>query len=77
MTALGYGDDPRLQYAIDRLKEKRRSDGRWNIDAVHPDLEGPDRAPYAKNPQRPFALERSGRPSKMITLRALQILKRL
>lgn len=41
MTALGYGDDSRLRYAIDRLKEKRRSDGRWNIDAVHPNLEGP------------------------------------
>src|SRR3990170_3475009 len=28
MTALGYGDDPRLKFAVSVLKEKKRSDGR-------------------------------------------------
>lgn len=35
---------------------------------------------YRENPKRmpvPFALERPGEPSKMITLRALQVLNRL
>ena len=31
LTALGYGDDPRLRFALSLLKEKRRPDGRWNL----------------------------------------------
>jgi len=80
MTALGYGDDPRLRYAVSLLKERRRPDGRWNLDAVHPDLEGKMAEWYDKNPNRkptPFALEIPGEPSKMITLRAMLVLKRL
>lgn len=79
MTALGYVDDPRLRYAISLLKEKRRSDGKWNLDALHPDLEGSYALPYAnaKRPPKPFALEGRGRPSKMITLKAMLVLERL
>jgi hypothetical protein len=80
MTALGYGNDSRLRHAISTLKEKRRPDGRWNLDAIHPDVAGGMAAWYNKNPKRkptPFALEKSGEPSKMITLRALQVLSRL
>ena len=80
MTALGYGDDPRLRYALSLLKEKRRSDGRWKLDAVHPDLEGKMAEWYTKNPKRtptPFTLEKPGEPSKMITLRAMLVLCRL
>ncbi len=77
MTALGYGDDRRLRYAFSLLREKRRPDGTWNLDAIHPDLEGPYAVPYARRPQAPFALERPGEPSKMITLRAMLVLKRL
>ncbi len=80
MTALGYGDDPRMSYAVSHLKEKRRSNGRWTLDAVHPDLEGNMADWYAKNPNRkptPFSLEKPGEPSKMITLRAMVVLKRL
>ncbi len=80
MTALGYGDDPRLAHALSVLQEKRRSDGRWNLDAIHPDLEGAGKEWYAKHPKdapTPFALEKVGEPSKMITLRALQVLHRL
>ncbi len=80
MTALGYGDDPRLSHAIEALLRKRRQDGRWSLDAVHPDVEGAMRAWYDRNPRRrpvPFALEQPGEPSRMITLRALEVLKRL
>jgi len=77
ITALGYGDDRRLGYALSLLREARRSDDRWNLDAIHPDLEGSYAVPYTKRPPAPLALEKPGGPSKMITLRANTILKRL
>jgi hypothetical protein len=80
MTALGYVDDPRLQHAVTLLKKKRRTDGRWNLDAVHPDVEGGVAEWFRSHPSRaptPFALEKVGEPSKMITLRALRVLRRL
>ncbi|TLZ47242.1 MAG: terpene cyclase/mutase family protein [Methanobacteriota archaeon] len=80
MTALGYGDEPRMRHAIDHLKSKRRSDGRWNLDAIHPDAEGGVAEWYESHPKHrptPFALEKAGEPSKMITLRALLVLDRL
>jgi hypothetical protein len=76
MTALGYGDDPRLAHALAVLQGKRRPDGRWNLDAIHPDLEGSYGRWYAARPPTPFALERAGEPSRMITLRALRVLRR-
>ncbi len=80
LTRLGYGDDPRLAFAVRHLKRRRRSDGRWNLDAVHPD-EGPGMMRwYAAHPKQrptPVALEAVGRPSKMITLTALGVLDRL
>ncbi len=60
MTALGFADDRRLKYAISLLREKRRPDGRWNLDAVHPDLEGPIAELYARRPPTPFSLEPTG-----------------
>lgn len=80
MTALGYGDDARLKHALSVLRKKRRSDGRWNLDAVHPDVEGTMLEWFAKHPKdrpTPFALESTGEPSKMITLRALRVLRRV
>ena len=80
MTALGYVDDPRLSYAVKLLKSKRRRDGRWNLDAVHPDVAGGMAEWYRKHPKdkpTPFSLEEVGKPSKMITLTALQILNRI
>ncbi len=80
MTALGYGDDERLGGAVSLLKEKRSQDGSWNLDAVHPDVEGGMADWYSKHANQaptPFALEKPGRPSKMVTLRALRVLKRL
>jgi hypothetical protein len=77
MTALGYGDDRRLTYAISLLREERRGDGRWILDAVHPDLEGAIAKLYASRPPTPFSLESIAEPSKMITFRALRVMKRL
>ncbi len=81
MTALGYADDMRLGPAVAHLKKRRRKDGRWNLDAVHPDYDNNGRMPnwWEKYKKRfhPFALEAVGKPSKMITLRALTVLKRL
>ena len=80
LTALGYGDDPRLGFALKHLRKKQRSDGRWNLDAIHPDV-GPKAARwYAEHPKdrpTPLAFETVGRPSKMITLRALTVLSRV
>lgn len=80
MMSLGYGSDRRMKQALSLLKRKRRNDGRWDMDAVHPDFYDERwprwRSKYAKY-YTPFALERAGSPSKMITLRALTVLKRL
>lgn len=79
MTALGYADDRRLRYAISLLMEKRRKDGKWNLDALQPDVEGSKALAwykkYAKN-WTPLKLENPGRPSKMITLRCMRVMKR-
>lgn len=77
MTALGYGEDPRIDYARRFLRARRRRDGAWNLDAVHPDIEGPIATWYERHPSQrptPFALEVPGRPSRMITLTALKVL---
>src|SRR2546425_899567 len=76
LTALGYGDDRRLEYGLKVLREKRQPDGRWHLDAVHPDL-GPGAKYRVTPPVTPFALEEAGRASKWITLTALRVLKRV
>ena len=81
MTALGYAGDRRLSYATSLLREKRRQDGRWNVDANRPEDSPALRAFRKKNPHSkdltPFVLEKPGEPSKMITLTALKVLKRI
>ncbi len=80
LTALGFGGDPRLGHALSVLRQKRRIDGRWILDAVHPDVEGAMAEWLRKNPKRAptsFALEEAGRPSKMITFKALRVLRRI
>lgn len=76
ITSLGYADDKRLKAALRILQEKRRADGTWNLDAIHPDLGAGAGYRLKKRPKR-FALEIEGRPSKWITLTALRILKRV
>ena len=80
LTRLGYGDDRRLRFGLDLLREKRRADGRWELDAVHPDVEGSMAAWYrqhASDRPVPLAVEAPGRPSKMVTLTALTVLARV
>jgi hypothetical protein len=80
MTALGYAEDERMSDAVSLLKEKRNEEGKWNLDAVHPDIEGGMAEWYSSHVSQspvPFALERVGRPSKMVTLRAMTVLQRL
>jgi hypothetical protein len=80
MTALGYSNDKRLGFALSLLKKKRRSDRRWNLDAINPDPESGQARWDKKHPKKatiPFALETPGRPSKMITLTALKVLNRI
>ena len=45
MTTQGRGDDPRLAPALELLRKKRRPDGRWLMDAVHPDYLNAGRLP--------------------------------
>lgn len=83
LTSLGYGDDARLRFALELLTKKRRAGGRWNLDAIHPDNpEGEAKYEpwYREHPEdrpRPFGLEDVNAPSKMITLTALRVLKRV
>jgi len=81
VTALGRGDDPRARTALRLLKEKMLPSGRWAMDAVHPDALNAGKLPrwwpeYSRK-VKPFSLERAGRPSKMVTLRALRVLRRI
>ncbi|HTT72820.1 MAG TPA: hypothetical protein VMG99_01530 [Thermoplasmata archaeon] len=80
LTRLGYGGDPRLGPALAHLRRKRRADGRWNLDAVHPDGPPHYEAYFRAHPKErpiPLEFETPGRPSKMITLRALGVLGRV
>ena len=77
ITQLGYADDRRLDPALQILREKRRADGTWVLDRVHPDIgPGAGFTPYNKKP-KPLALEAPGEPSKWITLTALRVLRRV
>ena len=77
VTALGRGNDRRAAPALDWLESRRRADGRWNLDALHPDIDGNEE--YIDRGVRPpiFAVgfEFPGRASRWVTLRALSVLK--
>ena len=81
MTALGYADDRRLEYAISLLKKKRRPDGKWNVDANRPEDSAALATWRKQHPNSedltPFVLEEPGRQSKMVTLTAMKVMKRL
>lgn len=76
LTQLGFSGDRRLQPALKILIEKRRGDGTWHMDRSHPDL-GPGTAGNTDKKARLLVLERPGKPSKWITLKALRVLKRV
>ncbi len=73
LTSLGYGSDRRLGFALRLLARKRRPDGRWNLDAVHPDVAGATAEWFRRHPPTPLRLERPGAPSKLLTLTALRV----
>ncbi|MCI4362505.1 MAG: hypothetical protein L3J77_04880, partial [Thermoplasmata archaeon] len=80
LTALGYGRDPRLGFALGWLRDRRLPTGRWNLDAVHPDVDGSIAAWFEKHPKRrptPLVLEAPARPSKIVTLTARRVLARV
>jgi hypothetical protein len=80
LTALGYGEDPRLGFALEVLRSKRGRDGKWKLDAVQTDPDADGARWFAEHPEKrptPLAFEAPGRPSKMITLRARAALARL
>ncbi len=77
VTKLGYGGDTRLGPALRMVRDKRRRDGTWVLDAVHPDLGVGAGYRMSKKRVTPFALEAEGRRSKWITLTCLQVLKRV
>ena len=54
--------DPRMQEALDILRNKRRQDGTWPLQARHPG-------------QTHFEMEKPGQPSRWNTLRTLRVLK--
>jgi hypothetical protein len=64
LAQLGYGHDPRLSNALDYILNKQDSQGRWRLENT-------------LNNRMWVSIERRGRPSKWITLRALQMLKAL
>ena len=77
LTRLGYAGDRRLTPALRLLNAKRRRDGTWAIDRVHPDL-GPG-VTIHPDPKRikPLVIEPPGKPSKWITLQALRVRQRV
>ena len=76
ITKLGYSSDRRLLPALKILKEKRRKDGTWLLEKIHPDIEAGAYYNLRRSAKK-FALEREGSPSKWITLTALRVLKRV
>ena len=77
LTRLGYGGDRRLGPALRWLREKRRPNGTWELDADHPDLD-PDRGGYRfPGPVFPFRLEPPQAPSRWATVEALSVLARV
>ena len=74
LAQLGFAGDRRLRPALGLLTERRRPDGTWRIDRLHPDVSGPQAGQYRKG-VTPLQIERPGGPSKWITLKALRVLK--
>lgn len=64
LVQLGYGNDPRLQNAIDIIINKRGKDGRWPLEFSYKDKTWLDFGELKK-------------PNKWVTLRALRVLKAL
>ncbi len=74
LTRLGYGSDRRLGPALRWLRDKRRTDGTWSLDADHPDLDTRFE-PYSSSQLfLPLRIEPPGEPSRLATVEALAVL---
>ncbi len=62
LIAVGYGADPRLTPVVEWLLSKQDALGRWTLE-------------HTLNRKMWINIERAGKPSKWITLRALRVLK--
>ena len=63
LTALGYGNDPRLASTFDLIREKQNEDGKWLMELAIP-----------KNKMW-VQFGSVGEPNKWVTLRAMRVLK--
>jgi hypothetical protein len=77
LTRLGYGEDRRLGPAIEWLRDKRRRDGTWELDGVHPATDLEDGVYVFRQPVFPLMLESLHVPSQWATVEALSVLSRL
>ncbi|MFZ0892034.1 MAG: hypothetical protein WB778_09920 [Thermoplasmata archaeon] len=75
LTQLGFGGDRRLRPALKILMEKRRGDGKWLVDRSHPDVVPGSISRSDLKEYRPLVIEKPGKPSKWITLKALRVLR--
>lgn len=62
LLALGLAGDPRMENAIQMIKDKQNSQGRWLME-------------YSYNGKMSVVIEEKKMPSKWVTLRALRVLK--
>jgi len=61
LASLGFGGDPRLKNALDLVRSKRDAQGRWLMK-------------YTYNGKMWADIEKKGKPSKWVTLRAVRVL---
>ncbi len=64
LTGAGIVDDPRLEDAVALMLSKQDAQGRWKLE-------------YSYRSKMWINIEKMGRPSKWVTLRALRVLKRV
>jgi hypothetical protein len=64
LVELGYGEDPRLENALQFILSKQDSQGRWKMEKT-------------LNGKMWAEVEEKGKPSKWVTLRALRVLRML
>jgi hypothetical protein len=64
LTALGYGADPRLVHTLSMIREKQDENGRWPLEYVD------------KTRKMWVNYGLVGKPNKLVTLRAMRLLKR-
>ncbi len=74
LTRLGYGRDPRLAPALRWLRDRRRRDGTWALDAAHPDLDSKLAGYRYEEIVYPMMLEPLHEPSQWATVEALSVL---